>query len=136
MRAKLISTEGDEGGLAVLLVNGVEIQAMDCLGYATSNAPVPLVGQEFEPKFTCLFSDNETWKDVFQGNPDQLKKLVTTGLWSYRAYGQIVTPGGNDEEVEVECGEISVPLPFEVHDPQCLGEFVAFDIERLSVWRE
>lgn len=136
MLAKLISVEEDEGGVAVVSLNGIEISAMDCLGYGNSTALLPRVGEEFAPEFFCLFDDFTTLDTVFQGNPEHQQKLEPTGLWSYRAYGKIVATDNSEAEAMVDCGVCLLPIPIQISNPEHLGEFIAFNIQRLDIWRK
>ncbi|MDQ1923780.1 hypothetical protein [Massilia pseudoviolaceinigra] len=43
MKAQLISVEDDETGTAVMLIDGVDIAAMNCLGYGNAGAACPAV---------------------------------------------------------------------------------------------
>ncbi len=135
MLAQLIGVEDDEGGLAVLSVNGVEINAMDCLGYGNSSAPYPKVGDMFSPEFSCLFDDDASWNSVFQGNPNNEQRLESTGLWSYRALGRLVAIDSSGTQATADCGCCLLPLPIEISSSDYLGMFVGFDVKRLSVWR-
>ena len=138
MLATLLSTENEEGGLAVISVNDVEINAMDCLGYGPPGVSYPKVGDRFVPEFSCLFDDDEKldWNSVFGGNPDQLQKLEPTGLWSYRAFGKVaLTESQNsNSEALADCGGVLIPMPIEILSDEYLGAFVAFNVVRLSVW--
>lgn len=137
MIAQLISVEDDESGAAVIAIGGVEVVAMDCLGYGTSNQPYPKVGQVFEPRFTCLFDDGKPtdWLTVFGGNPLEEQKLEPTGIWSYRAYGKLVPNESPDGDLLADCGGPRIPLPIDVFGIENIGAFVGFDIMRLAVWR-
>lgn len=137
MNARLISVEDDEGGAAVISIEGVEVTAMDCLGYGTLDQPYPKVGQIFEPRFTCLFDDSEPtdWLTVFGGNPLEEQRLEPTGTWSYRAYGKLVANDSPDDDLLADCGGPLIPLPIDVCGSENIGAFVAFNIIRLNVWR-
>jgi hypothetical protein len=80
MRASVISSEADEGGVVTLAIGGVQITAMDHLGYGVSKQAVPRIGDEFAVSFSCLFPDDVSWDDVFSGNPDGRSELVPAGL--------------------------------------------------------
>jgi hypothetical protein len=136
MKARLITVEDEEGGTAVIAIDGVELTAMDCLGYGTSDQPYPKVGDYFKPYFTCLFDDNESvdWKAVFEANPFEEQRLESIGTWSYRAYGKLVQNDGPDEYLFADCGGPLLPLPIDVFGDEKIGSFVGFNIMRLSVW--
>ena len=56
--------------------DGVEVTAMDCLGYGKSAQSYPTVGQIFEPRFTCLFDDDDPvdWNSLFGVNRHQFPR--------------------------------------------------------------
>lgn len=137
-KAKLISIDEDEGGLALLLINGVEIGAMNCLGYGICDTPYPTIGSFFEPKFSCLFDENldVDWHTVFEGNPDQEKRMHRIGVWSYRALGRIVEIEVDSYTALADCGGCLIPLPITMYDSDYIGAYVGFDISRLNVWRK
>lgn len=135
MYAQLVSTENEEGGLVVLLMSGEQVTAMDCLGYGSSDQRNPEVGENFVPKFTCLFDDEESWCDIFEGNKEEAVRLTRTGTWSYRVFGKVVAVDGPKTEASIDCGLFQLPAPIETSDPSLVGRFIAFNVERLSVWR-
>lgn len=136
MKARLVSIEEDEGSAAVISFDGVEVTAMDCLGYGKSAQSYPTVGQIFEPRLTCLFDDDDPvdWNSLFGGNPFEEQRLESTGTWSYRAYGKLVAADGTDQNFLADCGGPLVPLPIDVYGDEEIGSYVAFNIMRLSVW--
>jgi hypothetical protein len=135
MNAQLIDIDGEEGGVAILSIGGIELHAMDCLGYGQSAQPYPKAGDEFSPNFTCQTDEDVTWESFFNGNPQREQKIERTGLWSYKAYGKLVSIGTASADAQVDCGICRIPSPIEVTNPQCIGEFVFFEITRLDVWR-
>jgi hypothetical protein len=135
MRARVISAESDEGGSVVLAIGDVRLTAMDHLGYGKSEQPRPAIGDEFVPAFSCQFDDSASWDSVFAGNPERRSELVPTGLWSYCAFGTLIAIDEGDQEAVARCGPCDIPLPIEVSDPSLVGAFVAFEVQRLDVWR-
>ena len=135
MRALIIASDGEEGGLVVLEVDGQRLGAMDCTGYGHSEQAYPEVGSEFTPKFACLFGDDASWSSVFSGNPEHRSEVVSTGAWSYRAFGKLISVDIDVGEAVARCGPCDLPLPIEVSDPALIGASVAFDVQRLDVWR-
>jgi hypothetical protein len=131
MRARLIASDSEEGGRVVLQLGEILLEAMDYLGHGLGDYPP--VGSEIEIELTCLHSEEQTWEEMFSGNPGHLRKLVPTGGWSYRVYGCIaeVMP-----EVRVECGGIVLPAPIQTSDLRCIDTFVAFDVSRLEAWQQ
>lgn len=116
MRACLISSEADEGGVVTLAVAGVQIAAMDHLGYGASKQAVPRIGDEFAVSFSCLFPDDVSWDEVFSGNPDGRSELVPAGLWSYLAFGRLVAVDDGSGSATARCGLLELPLPIEVSE--------------------
>lgn len=134
MRARLISSEPEEGGLVVLALEQGCLNAMDCLGHK-GGRPVR-VGEEFEVEFSCLHGEGEDWHVVFTSNPRKERRLERIGLWSYRAFGEVVRVEGQDQDEAIaDCGICQLPLPISVSDPSCVGQFVGFTIQRLDAWR-
>jgi hypothetical protein len=134
MRARLLSSEHEEGGLVVLAVGDEKVYAMDCLGY--SAAPYPEVGETFDVEFRCLHSDHEDWESFFAGNIDGTKKLERIGHWSYRVLGTLTAVDSPGTEALVDCGICTLPAPIEIQDEACLGKYVGFEIQRLDAWRK
>lgn len=137
MKALLVSVDYEEGGLAVVVVNGMTLHAMDCLGYATSANAYPKAGELFDVRFTCLFDDdeNQDWDSVFKNNLSEDLGMERLGLWSYRAFGRIVEVDGPNGEARADCGGCLLPLPIEVSSTDSIGAYVSFTILRLDVWR-
>ncbi len=143
MYAKLIRSDAEEGGTIVIEINGQQITGMDNLVYSALAYPAP--GEEFAVRFTCMFDDeamqdkgdysNTDWLAMFNANPSQELRLRSTGLWSYHASGKLVRLDTEDSTALADCGGCLLPIPVEVRDSECLGQFVAFDIARLDVWR-
>jgi hypothetical protein len=129
MRAYLVSSESQEGGTVVLQVAGLMLRAMDCLGHGT--AAYPQICSELEVEFSCLHAEGESWESIFSGNPESLQCLLSTGGWSYRAFGRITSIS---PEVLVDCGEVHLPAPVSTSDSRCIGAFIAFNVARLDAW--
>lgn len=128
MKALIVKLGEDEGCPALVKIDGVIYQAMDCFGYNGSGVKK---SEEAEIEFTVgVGDDDESWDDVFSGNPDQLKKLEKISGWSYKAYGEII----NVNPIIVDCGSAQFEDVVDTHDPRCVGEFIAFTIRRLDVW--
>jgi hypothetical protein len=126
MKAIIIKIAEDEGSSTVVKVNGILYEAMDCLGYSG----VYDAGDEVEIEFSIgSLYDEETWGDMFNGNPHKEFKLVNTEGWSYRAYGEIVSLN----PVLVHCGIEQFEGVLATNDERCIGAFIAFNIQRLDV---
>lgn len=134
MRARLVSSKNEEGGLVVLELDAGAVNAMDCIGYS-SNPPIS-VGTEFEVEFSCLYEEGEDWHFVFSSNPRKERRLEQTGLWSYKAFGEIMSVESEGQYSAIaDCGICQIPLPISVSDPDCVGQFVGFTVQRLDAWR-
>ncbi|MFT3799764.1 MAG: hypothetical protein QM766_00965 [Burkholderiaceae bacterium] len=131
---RIIAIDRDEGGAVSLQSGDIVLRAMDCLGYVSE--PYPEVGDTIDVEFSCLHGEEQAWEQIFGSNPDRLRQLVPTGLWSYQAFGEIVSLGDSGDEPQVACGVVELPLPVRTSDPRCLGEFVSFSVARLDAWRK
>lgn len=129
MLAKLISSTGEEGEAMIIEIKGRQITGMDNVVY--SALPYPQQGEEFELRFTCMFDDEA---DI-GANPFEEQALISTGLWSYRVLGKLVSVDSDDGIALADCGACLLPIPVEVSDPDCQGRFICFDILRLDIWR-
>lgn len=144
MLAKLIRSTGEEGDAIIIEINGRKITGMDNVVY--SALPYPQPDEEFEVRFTCVFDDDAItginldahaqWQAVFNGNPFEEQALNSTGIWSYRALGKLVSLDTDDGIALADCGGCLLPIPLEVSDPDCLGCFMGFDILRLDIGRK
>jgi hypothetical protein len=134
MRARVISLEADEGGVVTLAIGDVQIAAMDHLGNGGSTQACPK-SDDFFVSFSCLFRDSVSWDDIFSSNPDGRSELVPTGLWSYFAFGRLVSIDDESGSAIAKCGPFDLPLPVEVTDSSLVGSSVAFEIQRLDAWR-
>jgi hypothetical protein len=135
MHARVVSREADEGGVVTLEIGGVHIAAMDNLSYGKSEQAYPNIGDEFVVEFSCMFSDDVTWMDVFSGNAEGRSELVPTGTWSYSAFGSLVSVDGENGDAIARCGACDLPLPIQISDRALIGSFVSFDVQRLDAWR-
>ena len=131
MLARVVSVDEEEGGTLVVQVNGQVLTTMNHLDYRTSSEEE--AGSEVDLEFTCLHAEEESWEAIATANPKHEKRLVSTGYWSYRAFGEVVSVG---PEGLVDCGICCLPAPRSTSDPRCLGEYIAFDITRLDAWRK
>ena len=128
MKAKILQLADDEGLPSVVEIDGISYVAMDCIGYG---GPKVSEGDLIEAEFTVGIEDSdESWDNVFNGNPERIKKLICIKGWSYRAYGEIISIN----PVVVDCGVAKFEDAIDTLDPRCIGEFVAFNIKRLNVW--
>ena len=126
MRAKILKVAKEEGLEAIIEIENIAIEAMDCIGYSRHVSP----GDELEVDLTIgLANDNESWDEIFSGNSCCLKKLERLENWSYLAFGEIISI----DPMIVDCGIAKFDGVIDTHDPGCIGEFVAFTIDRLDV---
>ena len=96
-------------------------------------------GEEFisGESVVATFDHLETsleWDTIFNKNTQKLKKLVTTteAEWSYKGYGQIkaINP------VVADFGDIQLDLGALSNDPNVIGAYIYWEIERLDVSRD
>lgn len=125
MRARLLSTNGPYLE-AIVCVEGRELCLMD--EFSVSGATAPAIGDEFDLELISFLDDNETWEEMFSGNPDQKLDLEPLGGWRYRAYGPVIRIA----PVIVDCGLAQIEGPVQSNDPRLVGEYLAFSVARLS----
>ena len=135
MQVVLVSDDGEEAGLVELKIHNTIFSAMNCLGYGESSQPCPVVGDTFEPEFTCLYDDDVNWNSMLMGNPQEKMNLVKTGLWSYQVFGKVVSVSNSGDECMVDCGCCLLPAPIATDDSSYIGRYIEFKVSRLSVWR-
>ncbi|GLR13732.1 hypothetical protein GCM10007907_25220 [Chitinimonas prasina] len=123
--ARFISSDGPYLE-ALIEVDGQVLCVMD--DFSPETGDLPPVGTPVALCFDSYVSDDEDWDDVFTGNPDQRQGLVRLDGWRYRAYGRIVAI----QPVLVDCGLLVVDEVIHTHDPQVIGAYVAFTIQRLT----
>ena len=82
-----------------------------------------------EPEFSYLSLEGLSWELMFGGNPNQEKKLVRTGDWSYEAYGQIISIN----PVFADFGLFTLELGNFTNDDRCVGEWIVEKIDRLEL---
>ncbi|MDD9940870.1 MAG: hypothetical protein OXU20_07540 [Myxococcales bacterium] len=132
MKARLIRTEGP-GLEATIECREETLHVMDEFSWHADSAPQP--GQEFHVELSAgLLSDEDSWETIFAGNPERRVGLEHRQGWSYRAYGRVA--GINP--VRVDCGVLVVEDVVRTSDERVVGEYVAFDIDRLDAqgWRD
>jgi hypothetical protein len=128
MKARLILGAKEEGGPAFVDIDGVTYECMDCLGYSSFGIKE---GDHFFARFSWIsYEDHqESWEEIFSGNPDQELKMVPLGGWAYRGYGEVISI----DPPLVNCG-IVLPSPIDTHDAAVLGAYLAFNMSRLDVY--
>ncbi|WAC62677.1 hypothetical protein OVA13_14955 [Pseudoxanthomonas sp. SL93] len=96
--------------------------------FSVSGATAPAIGDEFDLELISFLDDDETWEEMFSGNPDRKLDLESLGGWRYRAYGQVI----QIEPVIVDCGLTRIEGPVQSNDARLVGEYLAFSVARLS----
>lgn len=124
MEATVISTEGSDLE-AIIEVAGQRLCVMDDFSSREQATPP---GSCIHIRLSPLCLSDETWEDIFSGNPDKLKRLESLGGWSYRAYGQIKSL----DPMTVDCGIDIEDEVVRTHDPRVVGEYVAYTMDRLD----
>ncbi|MDW6005325.1 hypothetical protein [Vibrio mangrovi] len=127
MIAKIIKVADEEGLPTYLEIEGKVYEAMDCIGYQKAVTEGEIIDVELS---VGIDDEDETFEQIFDGNPDCIEELSCTGGWSYKAYGFIKSV----DPVVVSCGSVQINEPFEISDESLIGEYIAFNIVRLDVW--
>lgn len=126
MRASFISTKGTYLE-AKISIDGTEYLVMDEITLDEDSSPN--VGDIFEVDLHTSLAD-ESWEEIFLGNPDKRIGLEHVEGWRYRAYGKIT--GINP--VTVDCGLYTEEEVIDTNDLKVVGEYVSFTIERLGAY--
>ncbi len=124
-RVKLISTKGPYLE-AIIEVDGQLLCVMD--EFSVSTITAPRAGESFEFEFSPQIDEDESWEDIFSGNPEHRKGLESIAGWRYKAFGQVTQIG----PVKVDCGLFHVEEVVNSSDPHLVGEWVAFTVTRLG----
>lgn len=127
MIAKIIKVNDEEGLPIFLEIEGKIFEAMDCICYHN----IVTIGETINVMFTVGVDDEEeSFAQIFDGNPESIEDLKCTGGWSYRAYGFIKSV----DPVRVSCGSVEINEPFDIDDFELIGKYISFNIVRLDVW--
>lgn len=125
MRVKLIKTDGP--WLMATIQHGErQLCVMDEFSFSDISAPNP--GEEFDVELSANPDEDESWEELFRGNPEKRKDLDAIEGWSYRAFGEIVSI----HPVVVDCGIIAIDNVIDTNDPRVIGEYIAFMVTRLD----
>jgi len=128
MKAIIRQLSDGEGLSCHLQIAGTTLEVMDRIG---CEAPFMNVGDSIDVELEIGAEDeDETWEQIFSGNPDKRKELKHLGEWSYLAYGEIIAVS----PVVVDCGVTTFEDVICTSDPACIGEFIAFTIKRLDAF--
>ena len=125
-QATFISTAG-EYLKAIIEVNCQRLTVMDEFSHFSADS-LPKAGEPCEVEFSPYLDDDESWEDIFAGNPDKLILLEQIEGWCYRAFGKIISVN----PVVVDCGLLQVEGVVCSTDTRLVGEYVAFTISRLG----
>lgn len=125
MKVELIRTEG-VGLEAEILVNGQKLFVMD----EFSPSDIPASPCELSnPQFGAIGFTNQSWEDMFSGNPDHDKRLKHIEGWKYEGYGEIVSV----DPTIVDFGTLRLEAGPITHDQRCIGEHIMVIIDRLDL---
>lgn len=86
-------------------------------------------GLVFDVEFSHI-SDEITWEEKFNNNPEKKMCLVRTDEWSYYGYGKIVSI----KPVIADFGHITLDLGDWTNDERVIGEYIFWKILRLDIW--
>jgi hypothetical protein len=136
VKARLVSCEDDEGGVAVVEINGYALAGMSCFGYGRSAEEQPHVGDVIDLHLICQgdFGSSLDWQLALSRNVARDKQLKRSGVWSYEVRGQVASVSHEDDLVFVDCGVVVLPIPWSVPSEAYIGEFVGFFVQRLDLW--
>ncbi len=87
------------------------------------------VGSIVDVEFS-FFEKSFIWEEIFQGNPHKKRELVSTGEWSYEAFGQIISIN----PVQADFGPIILNLGVMTHDERVIGEYILLKISQLIIF--
>ncbi|MBS3820625.1 MAG: hypothetical protein KGY81_02550 [Phycisphaerae bacterium] len=124
MKATVICTQGADLE-ATIEITGQRLRVMDSFSSYDRRTPP---GTCIDITLSSLSFSDETWEQIFTGNPDKLKRLESLGGWRYRAYGQV----RSIDPMVVDCGVDIADDVVSTHDPRVVGEYVAYTIDRLD----
>lgn len=128
-QGRLIRTAG-QGLDAEIEYDGTVYTVMD--GWSIYGEPSPAPSETIRFDFLAgLTAMNETWDDIFQGNPSKMIGIHHISHWKYKAYGKVVSVN----PVVIDCGVVQAEDVFRTHDERCIGEYVGFTIEMLGIMR-
>lgn len=95
---------------------------------ALDAAIMPNVDNSFYFQFANLLDEDESWKFIFQPNPDKRKCIERIEGWKYRTFGRIIFT----DPVMVNCGVLLEGGVIHTHNLKVIGEYVGFTISRLG----
>lgn len=125
MNVELLRTDGT-GLEAEVVVNGEKLTVMDA--FSPPLAPIG-PGQLRNAEFCANVFTEQTWEDIFSGNPGNLKMLKHVHGWTYEGYGQITAIN----PTVIDFGVLTLETGPPTHDERCIGEFVRLVIDRLDL---
>ena len=126
MKIKFIKTEG-MALQAKIEINGKKFTVMDEISLQDKAVKPNSI---CEVEFTTMCIGNESWEEIFNGNPEKKKYLEQIEGWKYKAFGEIIQV----DPVIIDCGIIKIKDDVvNTHDKRCVGEFVSFEISRLGI---
>lgn len=127
MNVVLIETEG-YGGDAVVEVNGQRLTVRDALSTLDRPArpgPVP------DARFEAVTADPRVTKRVLGENPERIEALEHRWGWRYLGRGRIVSLA----PLRIGLGVLDLELDAQPNEHRALGDYVAIEIDRISVTR-
>ena len=126
MKIKIIETDGFNLQ-AKIEVNGKIFTVMDDIS-SPEDAIKP--NSIYDAEFTTMCVGNESWEDIYKGNPEKKKGLEQIEGWTYKAFGEILQV----DPIIIDCGIIKVEGDvINTHDKRCIGEFIVFELSRLGI---
>jgi hypothetical protein len=128
MEVELIHTQG-MGLKAEVVLNGQKLVVMD--SFSPPLAPMA-PGNLKSPQFSANEFSDQSWEDMFSGNPDCAKRLEHIDGWKYIGYGEIVSLN----PTILDLGGIQLEAGPNTHDQRCIGEYIMVIIDRLDLYAD
>ena len=128
MEVELIHTQG-MGLEAEVVLNGQKLVVMD--SFSPPLAPMS-PGNLKNPMFSANEFSDQSWEDMFSGNPDRDKRLEHIDGWKYIGYGEIVSVN----PTILDLGGIQLEAGPNTHDKRCIGEYIKVIIDRLDLYAD
>ena len=128
MKVELIRTQG-MGLEAEVVLNGQKLVVMD--SFSPPLAPLN-PGNLTDPHFSANEFSDQSWEEMFSGNPDRDKRLKHIDGWKYVGYGVIVSVN----PTILDLGIIQLEAGPNTHDQRCIGEYIMVIIDRLDLYAD
>ena len=116
------SCGSDCGESTVILDVGGKVYSAFAFGFRHT------AGSEVDLEVSADFGDTE-WNEMFGRNNERKQALISTGEWSYEAFGKIISVA----PVVADFGGLELVVGPFTHDNRVIGEYIFTVIDRLYV---